>query len=283
MSFEVSPITIAAATAEVRRSAPLRPRVAIIAGSGLGPLAEQVEAAAHIPYDTIPHFPVSTVEGHDGELVVGTIAAQPVVVMRGRFHFYEGYSFLEVTFPVRVMHALGADTLIVTNAAGGLNPDFGVGDLMLIQDHISLPAMAGHSPLHGPNDAALGPRFPSLVGAYDRDLRRLARHVAAGQGLSLREGVYTMCAGPSFETPAEIRFLRLIGGDAVGMSTAPEVTVARHGGMRVLGISLITNAAEANSDAVGLAGEAGHHEVLASAEAAIPRLTALVRGILAAL
>ena len=283
MTFEVSPTTIAAAATEVRRCTPIRPRIAIITGSGLGPLADQVEAAAHIPYDTIPHFPISTVEGHDGELVVGTIAGTPVVVMRGRFHHYEGYSFQEVTFPVRVMHALGADTLIVTNAAGGLNPDFRVGDLMLIQDHISLPAMAGHSPLRGPNDVALGPRFPSLVGAYDRDLRQLARRVADGQGLSLQEGVYTMCAGPSFETPAEIRFLRLIGGDAVGMSTAPEVTVARHSAMRVLGISLITNAAETSSDKTGLTGEAGHHEVLQSAEAAVPRLTALVRGILAAL
>lgn len=283
MTFEVSHTTIDAAAAEVRQRTPLSPRVAVITGSGLGPLADQVEDAIYIAYDTIPYFPVSTVEGHDGKLVMGTIADCPVVVMRGRFHFYEGYSFQEVTFPVRVMHALGADTLIVTNAAGGLNPDFHVGDLMLIQDHISLPAMTGHSPLRGHNDTALGPRFPSLVGAYDRDLRDQARRIAAQQGLTVRQGVYTMCAGPSFETPAEIRFLRLIGGDAVGMSTAPEVTVARHGGMRVLGISLITNRVETNSDGTPLAGEAGHHEVLATAEAAVPRLTALVRGIIAAM
>lgn len=270
---------IDAAVSMIEEHAVDRPRLAIITGSGLGPLADEVSEARRIPYGTIPHFPRSTVAGHSGELVFGMLAGQSVVVMKGRLHFYEGYALDAVTFPIRVMHALGAETLIVTNAAGGVNPDFAVGDLMLIRDHLFFPGMAGWNPLRGPNDPALGPRFPSLLGAYDRALRALAHRVAASQGLALREGVYAMVAGPSFETPAEIRCLRLVGADAVGMSTAPEVVVARHGGMRVLGLSLITNRAEDNSDAAPLEGEAGHEEVLATAEAAVPRLTGLVRAI----
>ena len=271
---------IAEAAQTVQRRTSLTPTIAIITGSGLGPLADEVEGAVSIPYRDIPHIPESTVAGHNGALVLGHIAGVPVVVMRGRLHFYEGYPPQAVTFPVRVMHALGARTLFVTNAAGGINPGFQVGDLMLIRDHLFLPGMAGWHPLRGPNDEALGPRFPSTLGAYDRGLRDLARQKAAGQGLTLREGVYAMVAGPSFETPAEIRFLRLAGADAVGMSTAPEVIVARHTGLRVLGMSLITNIASDDSDAAPLLGEAGHEEVLQAAQAAVPRLTRLARAII---
>ena len=271
---------IAQAAQAVRRQTSLTPGIAVITGSGLGPLADEVEDAVTIPYHAIPHFPVSTVAGHSGALVLGRLAGQPVVVMRGRLHFYEGYAPQAVTFPVRVMHALGAHTLCVTNAAGGVNPGFQVGDLMLIRDHLFLPGMAGWHPLRGPNDETLGPRFPSTMGAYDRGLRDLARQKAADQGLTLREGVYAMVAGPSFETPAEIRFLRLAGADAVGMSTAPEVIVARHAGLRVLGMSLITNIASDDSDAAPLLGEAGHQEVLEAAEAAVPRLTRLARAVI---
>ncbi len=271
---------IAEAAQTVQRRTRLTPAIAVITGSGLGPLADEVEDAVTIPYSDIPHFPVSTVAGHSGALVLGHIAGQPVVVMRGRLHFYEGYPPQAVTFPVRVMHALGARTLFVTNAAGGINPGFQVGDLMLIRDHLFLPGMAGWHPLRGPNDEALGPRFPSTLGAYDRGLRDLARERAADQGLTLREGVYAMVAGPSFETPAEIRFLRLAGADAVGMSTAPEVIVARHAGLRVLGMSLITNIASDDSDAAPLLGEAGHEEVLQAAQAAVPRLTRLAHAVI---
>ncbi|MCW5851667.1 MAG: purine-nucleoside phosphorylase [Anaerolineae bacterium] len=271
---------IAEAAQAVRRRSQVTPAIAIITGSGLGPLADEVEAAITIPYRDIPHFPESTVAGHSGALVLGHIAGQTVVVMRGRLHFYEGYPPQAVTFPVRVMHALGARTLFVTNAAGGINPGFQVGDLMLIRDHLFLPGMAGWHPLRGPNDDTLGPRFPSTLGAYDQGLRDLARQKAAEQGLTLREGVYAMVAGPSFETPAEIRFLRLAGADAVGMSTAPEVIVARHAGLRVLGMSLITNIASDDSDAAPLLGEAGHLEVLEAAQAAVPRLTRLARAMI---
>jgi purine-nucleoside phosphorylase len=269
------------AAAAVQAVSPTAPRVAVIAGSGLGPLADQVENAVAIPYQDIPHFPTSTVAGHAGELVLGTIGAQAVAVMRGRFHFYEGYTPDTVTFPIRVLRALGAATLFVTNAAGGVNPQFAVGDLMLIRDHLFFPGMAGWHPLRGPNDHDMGPRFPSLIGAYDRTLRQLAHRVAGEQGLTLREGVYAMVAGPAFETPAEIRYLRMVGADAVGMSTAPEVVVARHMSMRVLGMSLITNVAVDDSDVAPLEGEAGHEEVLAAAQSAVPRLTRLARSIIA--
>lgn len=218
-----------------------RPTVGIIAGSGLGGLAEGVESPDIFPYADIPHFPVSTVAGHAGRLVIGTLEGVSVCLMDGRVHFYEGYSLQEITLPVRVMARLGVSVCIVTNAAGGINADFEVGDIMVIQDHINLPGLAGHNPLRGPNDDRLGPRFPDLSNAYSPTLRRLAHQVAAELGLTLREGVYAMVAGPNYETPAELRYLRLIGADAVGMSTVPEVLVARHSGMRVLGFSLITN------------------------------------------
>ncbi len=218
-----------------------RPTVGIIAGSGLGELADGVAHPEVFPYADIPHFPTSTVAGHAGQLVLGLLAGVPVCLMRGRVHFYEGYSMQEITLPVRVMARLGVRTCIVTNAAGGINPDFEVGDIMVIQDHINLPGLAGHNPLRGPNDDRLGPRFPDMSNAYSPTLRRLAHQVAGELGLALREGVYVMVAGPNYETPAELRYLRLIGADAVGMSTVPEVLVARHSGMRVLGLSLITN------------------------------------------
>jgi purine-nucleoside phosphorylase len=255
----------------------VRPRVAMILGSGLGGLADELADAAIVPYAEIPGFPRSTVPGHRGELAVGQLAAQPVAVLRGRFHFYEGYSMQQITFPVRVLHALGCDTLIVTNAAGGLRADWAIGDLMRIADQIFLPGMAGHHPLRGENDDRLGPRFPALVGAFDADLGRLADTIAQEQGTTLREGVYLMLAGPSFESGAELRMLRAWGADAVGMSTAPEVVVARHAGMRVLGISLITNLALPDGP------PANHAEVLAAGEVAKPKFGALLKGILARL
>lgn len=255
----------------------LQPRVALILGSGLGGLADELADAVVVPYAEIPGFPRSTVVGHRGELAVGRLAGQPVAVLRGRFHFYEGYSMQQVTFPVRVLHALGCDTLIVTNAAGGLRPDWAVGDLMRLTDQIFLPGAAGHHPLRGENDDRLGPRFPPMVGAFDAELAALAHEVADQQGTTLRAGVYVMVAGPSFESGAELRMLRAWGADAVGMSTAPEVVVARHMGMRVLGISLITNLALPDG------APANHQEVLEAGEAAKPKFGALLKGVLARL
>ncbi len=250
------------------------PRVGLILGSGLGGLADELTDAVVVPYAEIPGFPRSTVVGHRGELAIGRLAAQPVAVLRGRFHFYEGYSMQQVTFPVRVLHALGCDTLIVTNAAGGLRPDWAVGDLMRLTDQIFLPGVAGHHPLRGENDDRLGPRFPAMVGAFDAELARLAHEVADEQGTTLRDGVYAMVAGPSFESGAELRMLRIWGADTVGMSTAPEVVVARHMGMRVLGISLVTNLALPDG------APANHAEVLEAGEAAKPKFGALLKGIL---
>jgi purine-nucleoside phosphorylase len=264
----------------IREATRQRPTVAIIAGSGLGGLADRVENAESIPTSAVPHWPVSTVEGHSGELVFGRLSGMPVLVMKGRIHFYEGYRMPEVTLPIRVMRLLGIETLIVTNAAGGLNPTFQVGDLMVIKDHINLPGLAGHNPLVGPNDPDMGPRFPDVSAAYTPTLRALAREVAEEQGLALREGVYVMVSGPSFETGAEVRFLRLIGADAVGMSTAPEVVVAAYTGMRVLGISLITNLLAVESETPA---ETSHEEVLQAGREAAPRLLSLVEGVIARL
>ena len=264
------------AVSSIRGRAPLQPEVAIILGSGLGDLAAEVRDATAIPYGEIPHFARSTVVGHAGRLLLGTLAERPVVVMQGRFHFYEGYSPQVLALPVRVMSALGARTLLVTNAAGGINPAYRPGDFMLISDHIYLPGLAGANPLMGANDERFGERFPPLAKAYDANLRALARSVAAQtQGLILREGVYAMVGGPSYETGAELRFLRAVGADAVGMSTAPEVVVARHMGMRVLGISLITNAATGAETE-----EVKHEDVLTTADAARIKFVELVLGIL---
>lgn len=258
--------------------APLRPQVGIITGSGLSGLTEEVEEPFVIPNVEIPDFPPATVEGHPGRLVFGHLAGKAVAVMQGRSHFYEGYPLEQVTLPVRVIRALGADTLIVTNAAGGLNEAFKAGDLMLITDHISLVGMGGHSPLFGPNDERLGPRFVDMSGAYDKELRKIALEVGRELGLELRQGVYVMVGGPTFETPAEIRFLRLLGADAVGMSTVPEVVVARHGGMRVLGISHISNMAVGHP--LEAKKEGLHEEVLEAGEKALPKLLALIKGVL---
>ena len=265
---------IEAARAYVASRTTQQPRVALILGSGLGGLADELEAADTIPYAGIPNFPHSTVEGHKGELAIGRLSGQTVAVMRGRFHFYEGYDLAETTFPVRVLRALGAETLLVTNAAGGLRADWSVGDLMQITDHINFPGMAGQHPLRGPNDERLGLRFPALTDAYDTGLAALAQRAAASVSVTLRTGVYAMLAGPSFETPAELRLLQMLGADAVGMSTVPEVIVARHGGMRVLGISMISNIATPDAP------PANHVEVLEAGEAVKGKFTALIRTIL---
>jgi purine-nucleoside phosphorylase len=264
------------AASSIRARVALRPAVGVILGSGLGELASEIRDATAIPYEEIPHFARSTVMGHAGRLLVGTLADVPVVVMQGRFHFYEGYAPSVLTLPVRVMSALGAQTLLVTNAAGGINPAYRPGDFMLISDHINLPGLAGANPLLGANDERFGERFPPLGRAYDADLRFLARSVAATMsGLTLHEGIYAMVGGPSYETGAELRFLRAVGADAVGMSTAPEVVVARHMHMKVLGISLITNAATGSETE-----EVNHAEVLTTADAARDRFVRLVLGIL---
>ncbi len=260
----------------VSRAPQFQPAIGIILGSGLGALADDVTDAIAIPYGEIPGFATSTVVGHAGKLLLGNLGGRPVLVMAGRLHFYEGYTMQQVTFPVRVMHALGVGTLLVTNAAGGLNPDYRQGDLMLIADHINLPGMAGNSPLFGPNDERLGPRFPAMNGAYDSELRGQTRAAATRLNIPLREGVYIFLSGPTYETPAEVRMLRTLGADAVGMSTVPEVTVARHSGMRVLGISTITN--EAIADEAG--GTANHSEVLETANLIGPRLRALVKALI---
>lgn len=259
----------------IRTRLPVQPSVAIILGSGLGGLADAVEGAASIPYNEIPSWPVSTVFGHQGRLVAGKLEGRQVVVMQGRVHYYEGYSMAQVTLPVRVFQRLGVETLIVTNAAGAINPDFIPGDLMLITDHLNLIGMAGLNPLRGPNLDDLGPRFPDMSQAYDRQLLVLARQAAQEAGLTLREGVYVCLAGPSFETPADLRFLRSIGADAVGMSTVPEVTVARHGGTRVLGVSGISNKANLDGNTI-----TSHEEVLAAGQMIVPKLITVVRGVL---
>ena len=258
--------------AAIRPRLETEPRVAIILGTGLGGLAEQVESQVVIDYRDIPGFPLSTVESHAGRLIAGTLSGKPVVAMQGRFHRYEGYSLRQATFPVRVLKQLGAGTLIVSNACGGMRPDWRAGDLMLIADHINL---LGDNPLVGPNDDRLGPRFPDCTALYDEQLRDVARDVAAEQGITLREGIYVAVAGPNLETRAEYRMLRTLGADVVGMSTVPEVLVATHGGMRVLGLSLITDMCLPES-----LEPASIDRILAVARDSEPALNALVCGFL---
>ena len=229
---------IETAAALVRKRAPTRPEVGIILGTGLGGLAQEITVDAALPYQEIPGFPLSTVESHAGRLLLGRLGNRPVVAMQGRFHRYEGYGLADVTFPVRVMRALGAETLVVSNACGGMNPLWSPGDLVLLSDHINL---LGDNPLVGANDDRLGSRFPDMSQPYDADLRALARAAALDLGIVLREGVYVAVPGPSLETRAEYRMLRGMGADVVGMSTVPEVIVAGHAGMRTLGISIITD------------------------------------------
>ena len=259
----------------IRSRTSYQPRVAIILGSGLNALAESVQKADIIPFGELPYFPVSTVQGHTGRLVIGGLEGQTVLVMQGRVHFYEGYSMNQVTMPIRVMKRLGIEILIVTNAAGGVNPDFLPGEVMLITDHLNIMGMTGNNPLMGPNIDEFGPRFPDMSQAYDRPLAVLARSVAKDRGLTLREGVYAGLSGPSFESPAELRFLRLVGADAVGMSTVPEVIVARHAGLRVLGFSGISNKANLDGSTVTT-----HQEVIQAGEVITPKVEAIIRGVL---
>lgn len=262
----------------IRTKIKYEPRVAIILGSGLGSLADAIEEPTIIPYGDLPGWPVSTIMGHQGRLVLGKLESQNVLIMQGRAHYYEGYSIAQIGLPVRVMQRLGIEILIVTNAAGAVNPEFIPGDLMLITDHLNLIGMAGLTPLRGPNLDELGPRFPDMGRAYDRELGALTRQIAANHNILLRNGVYVSLAGPSFETPADLRFLRTVGADAVGMSTVPEVTVARHGGTRVLGISGISNKANLDGDTLTT-----HEEVLAAGELIVPKLSTLIRGVLKSL
>lgn len=266
-----------AAADYIRAQTDLQPRVGLVLGSGLSALADAIPHATRIDYADIPHWPQSTVHGHSGRLVLGMLHGVPVVIQQGRAHTYEGYDAHQATFPVRVLKLLGIETLILTNAAGGLNPDFNAGDLMLITDHINWVGMAGLNPLKGPNLDAFGTRFPDVTFAYDRELQQIAREVAAAAGIPLREGVYTWLSGPNFETPAEIRMLSRLGSDAVGMSTVPEVLVARHAGVRVLGISTITNVAphHPSPDHVTT-----HEEVIETGLQVVPRLSTLIAGVL---
>lgn len=268
------------AAAVITDNAPLQPSIGLVLGSGLGGLADTLEDRTVIPYGEIPGWPQSTVHGHSGQLVVGYLEGKPVVAQQGRAHFYEGYTAQQVTFPIRVMRALGVQTVILTNAAGGLNRDYQVGDLMLLNDHINFIGMSGNNPLVGPNDDTIGPRFLGMVHTYDAELRRQARRVAAEAGIILHEGVYICLSGPNFETPAEVRMLRNIGGDAVGMSTVHEVLVARHAGMRVMAYSGITNQ---SIDVLDTLLETNHEEVLDAGKILVPRLTTILRGVLRSL
>lgn len=258
---------IADALAAIRARTRAEPRVGIVLGTGLGGLAGRIEDVTAIPYQDIPHFPLSTVESHAGRLLVGKLGGRDVVAMQGRFHRYEGYSLQQVTFPIRVMRAMGVDTLIITAACGGMHPLWEAGDLVLLSDHINL---LGDNPLIGANDESLGPRFPDMSEPYDRELRTLARDAAAALGLTLREGVYVAVPGPNLETRAEYRMLRTLGADVVGMSTVPEVIVANQGGMRVLAIAIITDVCL--PDALE---PADISRIIAVAEGAEPGLTTL--------
>ena len=259
----------------VRNRLDIQPRVGLVLGSGLGGLAEKVSNAVAVPYESIPYWPQSTVPGHAGRLVAGSLFGVAVLVQQGRAHFYEGYSMAEVTLPVRVMKRLGIDILILTNAAGAIHPAFEPGDVMLIVDHISLVGMTGFNPLRGPNLDELGPRFPDMSQVYDRALVDLARRSAAEEQIVLREGVYCGLSGPSFETPADLRFLRTIGADAVGMSTVPEAIVARHANMRVLGLSGISNKANLDGNTLTT-----HEEVLAAGKIIVPKLERIIERVL---
>lgn len=262
----------------VRKRSSYKPRVAMILGSGLNGLAESVEKPDIIPFGELPHMPVSTVHGHAGQLVIGELEGQTVFVMQGRVHFYEGYSMDRVTLPIRIMQRLGIETLFVTNAAGGVNPDFVPGDVMLITDNLNLIGMTGNNPLFGPNFDEIGPRFPDMSRAYDRELMSKARKAAVEENIQLREGVYCALSGPSFEGPADLRFLRMAGADAVGMSTVHEVIVARHGDMRVLGLSGISNKANLDGSTITT-----HEEVIEAGKVITPKIEKIIRHVLRSL
>jgi purine-nucleoside phosphorylase len=262
----------------IRSRTSYKPRVGMILGSGLNALADSVQKPDFIPYSDLPNWPRSTVHGHAGRLVIGELEGQPVFVMQGRVHFYEGYSMSQITLPVRVMLRLGLEMMIVTNAAGGINPGYAPGDVMLITDNLNIVGMAGANPLMGPNIDELGPRFPDMSRAYDPELMAKARKIASESNIPLREGVYCGLSGPSFESPADLRFLHMAGADAVGMSTVPEVIVARHGGLRVLGFSGISN--KANLDGSTLT---THEEVIEAGKVITPKIETIVRGVLRSL
>lgn len=249
-----------------------RPEIGIILGTGLGDLAMQITEKEEIPYQMIPNFPISTVEGHSGKLIIGKLGNKVVMAMQGRFHFYEGYDMKQVTFPVRVMHDFGIKTLFVSNAAGGMHPDFRIGDLMVIRDHINL---FPEHPLRGKNFSELGPRFPDMSEVYDKDLIGKALDVAEENNIELREGIYVGTQGPTFETPAEYHYFRVIGGDAVGMSTVPEVIVARHAGMKVFAISIITDLGVPHKIV-----EVTHEEVQQIANKVQPYMTLIIKEII---
>ena len=259
----------------VKKKISVQPVIGMILGSGLNGLADSIQMPVHIPYSDLPSFPTSTVHGHVGRFVIGELEGKFVIVMQGRIHYYEGYTMGEVTLPVRVMHRLGVHSLFVTNAAGGVNADFLPGDVMLITDQLNLMGMSGLNPLMGPNLDEIGPRFPDMSQPYDRDYCNLARNVAKENKLTLREGVYAGLSGPSFESPADLRFLRLAGADAVGMSTVPEVIIARHGGMRVLGLSGISNKANLDGSTITT-----HEEVIEAGRVITPKIETIVRGVL---
>jgi purine-nucleoside phosphorylase len=268
---EVTLTSVDEAVAYLQRATELCPRVGIILGTGLGGLVDEIDVASEIAYRDIPHFPLSTVETHSGRLIFGTLGGTPVVAMQGRFHRYEGYSLQEVTFPVRVLARLGCESLVVSNACGGMNPRWAPGDLVLINDHVNL---LWDNPLVGPNVEEFGPRFPDLSEPYDGDLQELAQTAAMELGIPLRTGVYVAVEGPNLETRAEYRMLRICGADVVGMSTVPEVIVARHMGLRVLGISVITD--QCLPDALE---EARIEAIIATATGAEPHLTKLIGAI----
>jgi purine-nucleoside phosphorylase len=263
---------------EIRSKISIQPKIGMILGSGLGLLSESIEDPTIIPYHDLPGWPLSTVEGHAGELVIGSLEGQDVLVMNGRIHFYEGYEMSQVTLPIRVMQRLGIEIVLVTNAAGGVNQDFVPGNPMLITDHLNLLGMAGVNPLRGPNLEDFGTRFPDMSQAYDKELQDLARSVAKEQDIILYEGIYVCLAGPTFETPADLRFLLGAGVDAVGMSTVPEVIVANHGGQRVLGLSGITNSSNLYGEA-----ETTHEEVIETGKELAPKMMNLIRGVLRSL
>ena len=256
----------------IRSKTKLRPKIALVLGSGLGAFADELESATRIPYERIPHFPRSTAIGHAGRLVIGKVENVAVAAMQGRVHFYEGYSLKDIIFPMRVFARLGIRAAILTNAAGGINLNFTQGALVVVRDHINLQ---GSNPLIGPNDERFGPRFPDMTHAYDKNYRTTALEEARRLGIEVSEGVYAALSGPSYETPAEIRYLRTIGADVVGMSTVPEVIAARHMGMRVLGISCVTNMAAGILDK-----PLDHREVLATGERVKDNFIALLRAVL---
>jgi purine-nucleoside phosphorylase len=278
MSKFITMKEIERAAEAIRARIDITPEIGLVLGSGLGSFADSVEDAVVIPTEQIPNWPISTVHGHQGRLVIGKLEGKRVLVLQGRTHFYEGYSMGQITLPIRVMKVLGCEKLIVTNAAGAINQDYAPGDLMIMADHINILGMGGANPLQGPNLDEFGVRFPDMSQPYDPEMLEYAREACREAGVDFHEGVYVVLAGPSFETPAELRFLLKIGADAVGMSTVHEVIVARHSGMRVLGVSGISNKGNLDGGAITT-----HEEVLEAGRVLVPKLTALIRGVLSRL